>query len=85
MTLSEWIENYCEENELELPDGIPNEKVALDFIIANKAGGVQPEGTINITENGNDITSFVKTSPDPDGSGNNKSTVKILEECTIQV
>lgn len=55
MTLSEWIENYCEENELELPDGVPNEKVALDFIIANKAGGVQPEGTINITENGNNI------------------------------
>lgn len=55
MTLSEWIKNYCEENELELPDGIPNEKVALDFIIANKAGGVQPEGTINITENGENI------------------------------
>lgn len=175
MTLSEWIENYCEENELELPDGIPNEKVALDFIIANKDGGVQPEGTINITENGvvdvteyasanvnvesggyesvkvdfikkgsgvtgslfyinysntmeyplayfinvgtgmnlnvtyekdvlknskvelptgaiivydkngNDITSSVKTSSDPDGSGSNKTTVKILDECTIQL
>ena len=32
MTLSEWIKNYCEENDITLPDDIPDENTALLFI-----------------------------------------------------
>lgn len=39
MTLSEWIKNYCEENDITLPDGIPDEKTALQFLSVNGSGG----------------------------------------------
>ncbi len=32
MTLSEWIKTYCTENSITLPDDIPNEDTALEFI-----------------------------------------------------
>lgn len=38
-TLSEWIDNYCEENEIELPSGIPDEKTTLCFLNLNKSEG----------------------------------------------
>lgn len=41
MTLSEWIEDYCEENGIELPEDIPDEETALMFLntVANGGGG----------------------------------------------
>ena len=39
MTLSEWIDKYCEDNGIELPSGIPDEKTALEFISINASGG----------------------------------------------
>ena len=39
MTLSKWIEDYCEDNEIELPSGIPDEKTALSFLCLNKSEG----------------------------------------------
>ncbi len=41
MTLSKWIEDYCEENSIELPEDIPDEETALMFIntVANGSGG----------------------------------------------
>lgn len=41
MTLSKWIEDYCEENDIELPEDIPDEETALMFIntVANGGGG----------------------------------------------
>ncbi len=93
MTLSEWIKNYCEENELELPSGVPSEKVALDFIIANKAGGVQPEGSINITENGEniDIAQYAYANvnvPQPSGKINiteNGTNIDVAQYATADV
>ena len=38
-TLNEWIDDYCEENEIELPSGIPDEKTALCFLCLNKSEG----------------------------------------------
>lgn len=35
MTLSEWIKEYCEENDIILPDGISDEETALLFIQIN--------------------------------------------------
>lgn len=39
MTLSNWIEKYCEDNNIELPSGIPDEKTALEFLKLNSSGG----------------------------------------------
>lgn len=39
MTLSEWIEQYCEDNGIELPSGVPDEKTALQFLSVNGSGG----------------------------------------------
>lgn len=41
MTLSKWIEDYCEDNDIELPEDIPDEETALMFIntVANGGGG----------------------------------------------
>lgn len=39
MTLSNWIEQYCEDNNIELPSGIPDEKTALEFLKLNSSGG----------------------------------------------
>lgn len=49
--LSEWISEYCEENGIELPEDIPDEKTALQFlsVIGSKDGGdygVIPAGSI---------------------------------------
>lgn len=38
MTLSEWIKEYCEENNIELPDDIPDENTALRFLALNGNG-----------------------------------------------
>lgn len=35
MTLNEWIDNYCEENNIELPDDIADNKTALNFLVLN--------------------------------------------------
>lgn len=39
MTLSKWIEDYCAENNITLPEDIPDEKTALMFISAASNGG----------------------------------------------
>lgn len=39
MKLSEWIKEYCEENNITLPDGIPDEKTALKLIAIIRVDG----------------------------------------------
>ena len=58
MKLSEWIEKYCEDNGIELPSGIPDEKTALQFLNVNAIGGSGGGGIRRITITGDtlDIT-----------------------------
>ena len=39
MTLNEWIEQYCQENEIELPEDIADGDTALNYLILNAGGG----------------------------------------------
>lgn len=43
MTLSTWIKNYCEENGITLPDDIPDENTALEFISVGMFGVVKKD------------------------------------------
>lgn len=54
MTLSKWIEDYCEENEIELPEDIPDEETALTFlgIASNGGGGGGGSSAVIIKDNG---------------------------------
>lgn len=92
MTLYEWIAEYCEDNELELPDGFPNEKSVLDFLILNKPSGIQPEGTINISENGVvDVTEYASANvnvPQPAGKitiSQNGTNIDVAQYATADV
>ena len=69
-TLSEWIDDYCEQNEIELPSGIPDEKTAICFLCLNKSEGggggggdfTTAEVTLNITVSGKTLVeTFVDT------------------------
>ena len=39
MTLNEWIDEYCQENEIELPEDISDNDTALNYLILNAGGG----------------------------------------------
>lgn len=39
MTLNEWIDEYCQENEIELPEDIADGDTALNYLILNAGGG----------------------------------------------
>lgn len=39
MTLNEWINEYCQENEIELPEDIADGDTALNYLILNAGGG----------------------------------------------
>ena len=41
MTLSNWIKGYCTENGITLPDDIPDENTALEFINVSMIGIVK--------------------------------------------
>ena len=62
-TLNEWIDDYCEENEIELPSGIPDEKTALCFLCLNKSegggGGGSSEKVIALEETYDEETYMV--------------------------
>lgn len=46
MTLNEWIDEYCEENEIELPDDIADGDTALNYLILNAGGGGGNNGNL---------------------------------------
>lgn len=39
MTLDKWIKDYCEENNIELPENIADNKTALRFLQLEPASG----------------------------------------------
>lgn len=62
MKLSEWIENYAEENDITLPEDIPDEKTALKFLDLNAesggGGGDVSTAKLKIINNWEDEVSF---------------------------
>ena len=64
MTLNEWIEQYCQENEIELPEDIADGDTALNYLILNAGGGGGSNGNlvkINCEYNVDDVYVLDKT------------------------